>query len=320
MAARSPGPDRVEVLPSREELQALRDRLPPTVQFGTSGWVYPGWADIVWHGERSAGDLERDGLTEYASHPLLTAMVLESGEEAHASERDLRRYAAQLPESVHCILHVHADVTTPRFTHAGEHGGVRAGRVNPRFLDSRFFVNEILGAYQDVFGQRLGPLLFTFPPILTRFGISPRAFAERLERFVAALPRGTACAVEIREPELLSLPYAKVLARYEVSHVFTTFPGMPSLAAQARAVPTSPELFVQIVDPTGERAGRRAALEPFDKIRFPDAQMRDMVVELLVKMRGVTAYVLVHNEAEGCAPLTIVALARKTVRELDRIG
>jgi hypothetical protein len=45
-----------------------------------------------------------------------------------------------------------------------------------------------------------------------------------------------------------------------------------------------------------------------------------MVVELLVKMRGVTAYVLVHNEAEGCAPLTIVALARKTVRELERIG
>lgn len=294
----------------------MRERLPTTVQFGTSGWVYPGWSDIVWRGERSANDLERDGLREYAKHPLLSTMYLESGEDA-ASERDLRRYAGQLPDEVHCILQVHPDVTTPRFTR--RHGGGRGGQANPRFLDSRYFVNEILSTYRDVFGGRLGPFLFTFPPIMARSGISETAFAERLERFIHALPEGLAYAVEVREPELLTLPYAKILAAYGVSHVFTTWPGMPPLPDQARLVPTSPELIVQIVDPTGDRAKRAAELEPFDAIKHPDQSMRDDVVDLLVGMRGVPTYVLVQNEAEGSAPLTIVALARQLTRRLDEV-
>ena len=33
-------------------------------------------------------------------------------------------------------------------------------------------------------------------------------------------------------------------------------------------------------------------------------------------LRGVPTYVLVHNEAEGCAPRTIIALARMLARRL----
>jgi uncharacterized protein YecE (DUF72 family) len=320
MAARPSGPDRVTTLPSRDELRSLRDRLPASLQFGTAGWVFPDWAGIVWHEERSEVDLERDGLHEYASHPLLTAVVLEAGEDVRASERDLRRYAGQLPDTVHCIVRVHPEVTTPRFTHASRLGGDRAGQVNPNFLEPRFFVNEIFRTYQEVFAGRLGLFLLTFPPILARSGISPFVFAERLERFLVALPAGASCAVEIREPDLLSLPYAKALAHCDIPHVFTTHPGMPSVLAQARIVPTSPELIVRIVGSTRDDADRQVGEGPFNELRYPDGQMRDQVVELLVKMRAVPTYVLVDNEAEGCAPLTIVALARQVLRQLDAFG
>ncbi len=318
MAPVPPSPDRVEERPTLEELRALRERLPPTIQFGTSGYEYPGWAGIVWHGERSAADLARDGLIEYAAHPLLSTMYLESGVDAHASERDLRLYAGQLPDALHCVLQVHPEVTTPRFLRSADRAwsGGRAGQANPHFLDSRFFLTEILSTYQDVFGERLGPFLFTFPPTLARAGVSPEAFADRLDRFLSSLPEETACAVEVRDPDYLTLPYARTLARYEVSHVYTTWPGMPSFLDQAAAVPTSPELIVQIVEPTGDRAARAIELEPFDRIRYPDAKMRDGVVALLRAMRGVPTYVLVQNEAEGCAPLTIVALARMLADEL----
>ncbi|MFC1611657.1 DUF72 domain-containing protein [Myxococcota bacterium] len=304
-------PDKWHAPPEPGELESLRQRLPPTTQFGTCGWVYPGWEGVVWSGPRTESDLERAGLIEYSEHPLLTTMYLESGPDASASDRELRRYAAQLPPEIHCILQVHPEVTTARFTHRNVSGiaNGRGGQFNPHFLDSRFFLNEILHIYQGAFGERLGPFLFTFPPTLGRAGISPEAFAERLEKFLSELPDDLVSAIEVREPEYLTLAYARTLAMYGASHVFTTWPGMPPLEEQARAVPTSPEVMIQVVDPSG-RKSRRERLQPFDQIQAADPKMRQAVVDLLQASRGLPTYVLVHNEAEGCAPLTILALAR----------
>src|SRR2546422_11683557 len=85
------GPERV---PDREELARLRDALPATLQFGTAGWAYPDWAGIVWSDHKSRDDLERDGLIEYAAHPLLTTMYLEGGLDVQPAERDPRRHAS----------------------------------------------------------------------------------------------------------------------------------------------------------------------------------------------------------------------------------
>ena len=41
-------------------------------------------------------------------------------------------------------------------------------------------------------------------------------------------------------------------------------------------------------------------------------------IGLMDKSRGIPTYVLVHNEAEGCAPLTVLALARMLVEQLGR--
>ncbi len=299
----------------REELARLRAQLPATVQFGTCGFVYPGWEGLVWSGPRSEADLERDGLREYATHPLLTTVFLTPVAEVEAAARELVRYAAQLPAGVHCILQVDPLLTTPRFTHASHAGAARGppGQVNPRFLDSRSFAHEILPTYRQAFGERLGPFLLTFPPTLARAGISPTAFAERLEGFLAAQDPSVAFAVELREPEFLTVGYARLLALYGVSHAFTTWSGMPSLLEQARAVPTSPEVVIQVVDPTGKGESRRARLAPFAAIGAADARLRQEVVALATANLGIPTYVLVHNEAEGCAPLTVLALARMLV-------
>jgi uncharacterized protein YecE (DUF72 family) len=305
--------------PAAGELESLRERLPATVQFGTCGWIYPGWHGIVWSEARTEAELEQNGLIEYAAHPLLTTTYFEHDREEIADGRELRIYAAQLPPEVHCVMQVHPEVTTFRFTHQNLSGVAagRAGQVNPHFLDSRFFQNEILHVYRSAFGERLGPFLFTFHPTLGRAGITPEAFAERLERFLSELPRDVACAVELREPQFLTLDYARVLAVHGVSHVFTTWPGMPPLVEQARSVATSPEIMIQVLDPTVGRPRRRERLLPFDQIRAPDQKMRNAIVDLLVATRGIPTYVLVHNEAEGCAPLTVLALARMLVERLE---
>ena len=162
--------------------------------------------------------------------------------------------------------------------------------------------------------------MLTFPPGLARAGVNPEAFAERLERFFALQDPTVAFAVELREPEYLSLAYARLLAVYGVSHVFTTWPAMPSLLEQARAVPTSPEVLIQVLDPSGKGKARRERLIPFAAIRAPDVRMRKAVISMILANLGIPTYVLVHNEAEGCAPLTILALARMLVAELERRG
>jgi uncharacterized protein YecE (DUF72 family) len=304
-------------LPAAGEYERLRAALPSTIQLGTCGWHYPGWLGTVWREPRTVAELEQNGLQEYGAHPLLTTTCLEHDREEYANGRELRIFAAQLPVRMHCVMQVHPEVTTARFTHQDVSGVAhgRAGQVNRHFLDAHFFVNEILEIYQNAFGMRLGTFLFTFPPTLRRAGIPPAAFAERLDRFLSDLPQNVTSAIELREPEYLTRDYARLLACHDAGHVFTTWPGMPSLAEQASSVLSPARIMIQVLDPTG-RPGRRARFEPFDQIRAADPTMRNAVVDLILATRGIPTYVLAHNDAEGCAPLTLLALARMLVAAL----
>ncbi len=301
----------LERLASLEELAALRTLLPATVQFGTAGWLYPEWRDLVWSGERSLADLELHGLSAYAQHPLLSAIYLPAAAGEPATESLLRRYAEQLPGHIHCLIETHRSVTSPRhWHHDTSHAGGAPGTVNLHFLDAKHFKTEILAPCEAAFGDRLGPFILAFPPTLARSGVRPEAFVERLHRFIQALPEQMAYAVLLNEAQYLTRGYAKLLAAYNLSHVFTTAAGMPPLLEQARLVPPSPELVVQVADPTGDFVARRQALQPFSKISDRRENMRREIIELLQTTQGVPAYVLVHNEAEGAAPLTVLALAR----------
>jgi uncharacterized protein YecE (DUF72 family) len=304
-------------LPASGELERLRAALPSTVQLGTCGWLHPGWLGSVWSEPRTVVELEQNGLQEYAAHPLLTTAYVQHHREEYADGRELRIYAAQLPAHMHCVMQVHPEVTTARFTHQDVSGVARgrAGQVNRHFLDTRFFVNEILEVYQNALGARLGTFLFTFPPTLRRSGISPAVFAERLDRFLSDLPKNVTSAIELREPEYLTGDYRRLLASHAAGHVFTTWPGMPSLAEQARFVLPAARIMIQVLDPTG-RPGRRVRFQPFDQIRAANPTMRHAVVDLILATRGIPTYVLTHNDAEGSAPLTLLALARMLVAEL----
>ena len=63
----------------RADAAAIAARLPKTVRFGTSSWSFPGWAGIVYPRRASASELAREGLLEYARHPLLTTVGIDRG-------------------------------------------------------------------------------------------------------------------------------------------------------------------------------------------------------------------------------------------------
>ena len=83
-------------------------------------------------------------------------------------------------------------------------------------------------------GAKLSTLLFQFPP---QDVSDPRGFAQKLGRFLRALPAGVTYAVELRNPELLTPAYGEALAEAGAVHCHNLWTAMPALLAQVRLVP-----------------------------------------------------------------------------------
>lgn len=299
-----------------EAARKLAAGLPPTLYFGTSSWAFPGWYGIVYSRRLSQQALARDGLAEYARHPLLRTVGIDRGFYAPIPAEDLDRYASQLPAGYPCCTKAPALVTSP--VHYG-HGWGEAGTPNPDFLSPGRFMETMGQVFLDHFRANIGPFLFEVPPTRPEQRPSPEAFAEMLDRFLAALPRGLPYAVELRDRALLTPAYHQVLAAHGVAHVYSYWRAMPMPLVQARVVPVDTASFIVIrlsLKPGTQYEERREAFAPFDKIKEPSEEMRREVAELVrrAEAAGRRVYVLVNNKAEGSSPLTVRALAERLQR------
>jgi uncharacterized protein YecE (DUF72 family) len=142
----------------------------------------------------------------------------------------------------------------------------------------------------------------------------PRAFAERLYRFLAALPPHPVYAVEIRTPGLLTEDYAQALHHGGARHGYVVHPEMPPPLEQAARVPPQPHgttLIRWMLQPGHRYAEAREAWAPFRTLAGPDPTSRDQVARLALQATaaGGQVLVVVNNKAEGSAPLSIQALA-----------
>ena len=292
---RSPERDRIER--SHAEAAEIAARLPPNVRFGTSTWSFPDWAGIVYSRRSSVTELAREGLAEYARHPLLTTVGIDRSYYAPIPREDLLRYAAQLPAGFPCCAKAPEVVTSASLPVRSKNAPKGA---NPNFLNPQPFVDEMLAPFAEVFREHAGPFVFQFPPAPASLSPRPREFAEKLDRLLGALPRDFRYAVELRDASLLTPEYRGVLARHGAAHVLTV------------PIESAPFAVMRLLLPPGTRyAERSQALKPFARLSDPDDDMRAQVVALA--RRAVAAKipvsVLVNNKAEGCAPLTIRALA-----------
>jgi hypothetical protein len=96
---------------------------------------------------------------------------------------------------------------------------------------------------------------------------------------------------------------------------------MPGLAEQAAVVaPEDPPFSVVrlLLKPGTWYEDQREAFRPFNRIVDPDPSMRRHVVAIAGRAlkRQKKVYILVNNKAEGCSPLTVLALARKFAEEM----
>jgi uncharacterized protein YecE (DUF72 family) len=294
------------------EVAELARRLPAGLHFGGSTWSFPGWAGLVYDRAYPVARLARHGLAAYARHPLLRAAGIDRTHYRPLPAAELAAYAAVVPPDFLFLVKAHDACTLARFPDHPRYGAER-GQPNPRFLDAGYAAGEVVAAYAAGLGARGGALLFQFAP--QELG-PPARFAARLHAFLAALPRGPLYAVELRNRELLTADYAAALAGAGACHCLSVHPRMPDVRVQAHltaaaAAPLTVGRWLLGGGATYEAAGKRFA--PFNRLAAPDLAARRAWAELARQAlaAGRRFLLTVNNNAEGCAPLSIAALARE---------
>jgi uncharacterized protein YecE (DUF72 family) len=307
-ASRDAGADHAALEQRFERLRVLAGSLPPTLRMGTSSWSFPGWRGIVYSRAMTTTELAREGLREYARHPLLRTVGIDRSFYAPVSLDDWRRYAEQVPEDFVCCVKAPASITS--YTVAGSRHPI----ANPDFMSAERMIDELLDPCLRALAGRAGPFLLQFPPLTSRASLDPMAFAEMLDGFLDRLPRDAEYAVELRDRSLLTEAYRRVLSRNGVVHVCNYWSAMPMPGEQAALLDhqRAPFTMVRLLMRPGTRyTQQREAMTPFNRIVEQDEHMRRDAVDVLQRAlaAGQRAFLLVNNKAEGSSPLTIEALA-----------
>ncbi len=253
--------------------------------------------------------LAREGLREYAKHPLLTTVGIDRSYYAPIPDEDLRRYAEQLPEGFLACAKAPAAVTAPMLF-----DGARRGAENPDYFSAERLTIDLLEPFARSFHAHTGPIILEFPPPPRDVSVDPHRFAEQLDRLLDAVPNEFAFAVELRTRALLTPEYRRVLARHRAAHVYNYWSFMPMPGDQAAIVPPGDAGFIVVrllLRPGTRYDDQREIFRPFNRLVEPDQRMRLDVTQLLKRSlsAGQRAYVLVNNKAEGSSPLTVHALA-----------
>ncbi len=296
----------------QSELEAIRDRLPAKLRFGTSSWTFPGWAGLVYHRRYpTQRAFLRDSLGEYAQHPLMRTVGVDRGYYTPVPEEDLAHYSSQLPDDFRAAMKVWQGVTMPVFPRHPRYGA-NAGADNPEFLDPEVFARAVHEPARAAFSRHMGPWIVEIAP--SPSPLDPSWFCEKLDAFLEGAPSDFPFAVELRDRKLLTPEYVRTLRKRGAAHVFNYWSRMPNLAKQARVAGLldGSLLVIRLLLPPGGRyAELKEAYAPFDRLVSPQPEMRQDVARLVQDAldRDMECYVIVNNKAEGSSPLTVRSLA-----------
>ena len=328
---------RVPPAPAADPLKELSARVPGFFRLGTSSWAYPGWRGLVFAPRAPVAALARDGLAAYAAWPLVRTVGLDRAFYASPSIEEYRALAELVPPGFRFTVKaeqrcVRPDLGPDGTTFGSTSANRDAGIANPHFLDPAFAVDVVLRPAIEGLRDRLGPVVFQFPPLdLSARGAlgGVACFLARLERFLSGvqsrLPSdaGVTLAVELRNRDFFAgdavVRYASCLEAGGAVHSFLAHPTVPAISAQRAALagrtPDRGAIVVRwMLRGNFSYEGAASAFEPYDALRAPDPATRAEIASLLAAASPARpAFVVCNNKAEGCAALSVRALAEEVV-------
>lgn len=309
--------------PTVSEHQEIAQALHPLIHLGTSSWSYPGWTSLIWAQDYSESQLSRHGLTAYAQHPLMKTVSIDRSFYRPLTATEYANYAAQVPEHFRFIIKAPSSVTDAQLRDDQGH----ARLVNPLFLDPEVAWREFVEPAVHGLQQHLGALVFQLSPLPLSLLHRMDLFLDRLDQLFESLHHrlksnqltAPLMAVQIRDPELLhSATFVDILQRHRITYCLGLHPKLPSIEEQ---LPILRKLWPgplvcrwNLHAKHGQYGYRKAAelYEPYNRLQDPDPETRAVLVKvaLATARAGYPVYIGIANKAEGCAPLSVEALAK----------
>lgn len=301
-------------------LLSLARQLPDNLRLGTSSWHYPGWATLVWDRLYSETQLSRDGLSAYAAHPLFRTVGVDRGFYKPLTVADYAHYAAQVPADFRFVLKAPSLVTDAQLR--GSDGSAR--EANPAFLSEDAAASTFVEPALAGLGSKLGALVFQISPLPGNWlKQMPRLIAQ-LHRLLASLPAmqrhapDAVVAVEVRDPQWLTDDFIAALRDTGATYCLGLHAKMPPISEQLpvlRALWPGPLVCRWNLNPVHGAYGyedAHAQYHPYNKLRDPDPETRTALARVIAGTVGAgqPAYVTLSNKAEGCSPLSAIALAQ----------
>jgi uncharacterized protein YecE (DUF72 family) len=305
-----------------EDTRRLAAALPAAIRLGTSSWSFPGWTGIVYAPRNgrapSEQELARHGLPAYAAHPLFRTVSLDRTFYASLNAAEFAAYAAQVPGGFRFVVKAPAAFTDPVIRRSGS---AAPARDNPSFLDATAATATFVQPASAGLGAAAGPLVLQFPPLGRRLLAAPRRLAAAIAGFAARLPHGPLLACEIRDPELANPEFGAALRDSGAVPCLAVHARMPPVATQAAAFGLDRDdcpwpLVVRWNLHAGhDYEGAKARYAPFDRLVEEDEPTRDALAGLAARAAaaGRDVFITINNKAEGSAPLSVLALARRIV-------
>lgn len=287
---------------------------------GTSSWKYAGWrgmlydmARYVYRSKFSEARFERRCLLEYAE--VFSTVCVDAAYYKFPGRSYLQGLASQVPEDFLFGFKVTDAITLKRFPNLPRFGE-KAGKPNPDFLNAELFATSFLAPCEE-FRKQIGILMFEFSHFHATDYPRGREFVAALDQFLAAIPQGWPYGVEIRNKSFLHPEYFAVLEKHGVTHVFTSWEGMPPIDEQI-VMPGSFTTADRVAARLLLRPGRGYAqavemFSPYAELRDPYPEVRQAGARLIsAGARSPTqpkrTFVFVNNRLEGNALHTIQAM------------
>jgi uncharacterized protein YecE (DUF72 family) len=227
------------------------------------------------------------------------------------SEAFWRKLFSLVPEEFRFAFKVPEHITCKTFPRHDRYGS-QAGRENEFFLSTDLLREQFLRPLEP-YRNKTALLIFEFGAFSPRTFADTGEFLDRLDPFLAGLPREFRYAVEVRNPEFLEGDYFRCLRERGVAHVYNAWSRMPELHRQI-AIPESVTADF-LVCRALLRRGRAyedavATFSPYTEIRDPNPEARDSIRVLIDRARRDRhmAFLFVNNRLEGNAPATILSI------------
>lgn len=319
----------VHAEPADRDLVRTAQKLPRNIYLGTSSWNFPGWRGIVWSRASGLSALAQQGLPAYAHYPIFRTVGIDRAFYRPLSDSVYAGFARQVPDSFRFLVKAPQIVCDSVLRD-------RMGRpvhANPDYLNADRAMEDFVLPVFEGLGEKTGVLVFEMPNIPRHALLERKAqyaaiatMADFFSQIKSRLPsQAITLAVEMRTRVLLTPRWVKEMASTGVRPVVSLHPSMPSVMRQTDmlrlfdapgvlegAWQAAGDIVVRwSLSSTGTYTGLKRDWAPFDRIRQEDIVSRQGIVWLLklAQNSGVRAFVVANNKAEGCAPLTMRAIA-----------